>query len=143
MFYYYIADLQNHTLSSFLKPSTVAKTKQLVSWSLSLLQSEELQLTNKGVPKRIAKTRESWKNFCEHLACSGHGFLLEDHLGPADVVVAFVAHRLGLNFTSSPTLHRWNQAVYQHDLVATNQKVRSGGYIMIHIFASVLLRLIQ
>ncbi|EUB61231.1 Valyl-tRNA synthetase [Echinococcus granulosus] len=96
------------------EPATVAKTKQLISWSLSLL--------SQGKGKNRDKRLDDWCSFCEHLVDSGHTFLADDHLGSADIVVAFVAHRLGIIFTS-PTARRWLRSIYQHHLLRTNQKI--------------------
>lgn len=114
-------DLIIHLLFIYLsifvmKPATIAKTKQLVSWSLSLL--------SQGQRKKGDKRRDDWCSFFEHLVDNEHAFLVDDHLGPADIAVAFVAHRFGIIFTS-PAACRWLQSVYQHDLGRTNQKVKT------------------
>ncbi|KAL5972219.1 Valine--tRNA ligase [Taenia solium] len=96
------------------EPATVAKTKQLISWSLSLL--------SQGQRKKGDKRRDDWCSFCEHLIDNEQAFLVDDHLGLADIVATFVAHRLGIVFTS-PAACRWLHSVYQRDLGSTNQKI--------------------
>ncbi|KAL5105185.1 Valine--tRNA ligase [Taenia crassiceps] len=96
------------------EPATVAKTKQLISWSLPLL--------SQGQRKKGEKRRDDWCSLCEHLADSEHAFLVDDHLGPADIVAAFVAHHLGTVFTSAAAC-RWLHSVYQHYLERANQKI--------------------
>lgn len=89
-----------------------AKTKELISWSLLLIRSR----------RKDEQMRSAWRAFCEARLESG-AFLAGEKLGPADLVAAFVAHRLSVKF-GSPVAHRWLETVHNYSLPGNYQKVR-------------------
>ncbi|KAM7538822.1 hypothetical protein Aperf_G00000051237 [Anoplocephala perfoliata] len=108
-------DLQARLEATYVKDESPldmrAKTKELISWSLLLLHSRQ----------KDDQMQSAWRTFCEARLENG-AFLAGEKLGPADLIVAFVAHRLGVKF-GSPLAHRWLETVHNCSLPGNCRKV--------------------